>query len=51
VGEGSKYAAQMWADMAHYSQLTYGFFGALFGTPRRNAEERQVEEDTIRLTG
>jgi branched-chain amino acid transport system ATP-binding protein len=35
--------------MAHYSQLSYGLFGALFGTPRRNAEERQVEANTRRL--
>jgi branched-chain amino acid transport system ATP-binding protein len=35
--------------MAHYSQLSYGLVGALFGTPRRNREERQVEENTLRL--
>jgi branched-chain amino acid transport system ATP-binding protein len=35
--------------MAHYSQLSYGLVGALFGTPRRNREERQVEENTVRL--
>ena len=35
--------------MAHYSQLSYGLVGALFGTPRRNKEERQVEENTVRL--
>lgn len=31
--------------MAHYSQLRYGLIGALFGTPRRNAEERRVAEN------
>jgi branched-chain amino acid transport system ATP-binding protein len=35
--------------MAHYSQLTYGLMGALFGTPRRHREERQVAENTMRL--
>ena len=35
--------------MAHYSQLRYGLFGALFGTPRRNAEERRVAENALRL--
>jgi branched-chain amino acid transport system ATP-binding protein len=35
--------------MAHYSQLTYGLFGALFGTPRRNAEERRIEDNALRL--
>jgi branched-chain amino acid transport system ATP-binding protein len=35
--------------MAHYSQLTYGLVGALFGTPRRNREERKVHENAIRL--
>ncbi len=35
--------------MAHYSQLSYGLMGALFGTPRRNAEERRVHENTQRL--
>jgi branched-chain amino acid transport system ATP-binding protein len=34
---------------AHYSQLGYGLIGALFGTPRRNAEERRVEENSRRL--
>jgi branched-chain amino acid transport system ATP-binding protein len=29
--------------------LAYGLFGALFATPRRNAEERRVEENTHRL--
>ncbi|MFH1116938.1 MAG: ABC transporter ATP-binding protein [Pseudomonadota bacterium] len=36
-------------QVAHYSQLSYGFVGALFGTPSRNAEERRVEENADRL--
>jgi len=35
--------------MAHYSQLRYGLIGALFGTPRRIAEERRVAENCMRL--
>jgi len=35
--------------MAHYSQLTYGLVGALFGTPRRRKEERQVHENAMHL--
>ncbi len=35
--------------MAHYSQLTYGLMGALFGTPRRKAEERRVSERSLGL--
>jgi len=35
--------------MAHYSQLRYGLIGALFGTPRRVAEERRVAESSMRL--
>ncbi|MDQ7782031.1 MAG: ABC transporter ATP-binding protein [Desulfomonilaceae bacterium] len=35
--------------MAHYSQLGYGLIGALFGTPRRIAEERRVAENSMRL--
>ena len=35
--------------MAHYSQLTYGLVGALFGTARRHREERQVHDNAIRL--
>jgi branched-chain amino acid transport system ATP-binding protein len=35
--------------MAHYSQLRYGLIGALFGTPRRIAEERRVTENSMRL--
>lgn len=30
--------------MARYSKLTYGLIGAFFGTPKRNREEREVEE-------
>jgi branched-chain amino acid transport system ATP-binding protein len=35
--------------IAHYSQLTYGLFGAFFGTPRRNREEREIEEKSYAL--
>lgn len=35
--------------MAHYSQLSYGLIGALFGTPQRHAEECRVEENSRRL--
>lgn len=35
--------------MAHYSQLSYGLIGALFGTPLRHAEERRVERNSRRL--
>ena len=35
--------------IAHYSQLRYGLVGALFGTPRRNSEERRVTENAQRL--
>ncbi len=35
--------------VAHYSQLKYGLIGALFGTPRRNAEEGRVEKNTEHL--
>jgi branched-chain amino acid transport system ATP-binding protein len=35
--------------MAHYSQLTYGLVGALFGTARRHREERRVHDNAIRL--
>ncbi len=30
--------------MSRYSKLTYGLMGAFFGTPKRNREEREVEE-------
>ena len=36
-------------NMAHYSQLRYGVFDALFGTPKRIAEERRVSENSMRL--
>lgn len=32
--------------IAHYSQLTYGLFGAFFGTSLRKREEREVEENS-----
>ncbi len=35
--------------VAHYSQLGYGWMGALFGSSRRYAEERRLEQDTLRL--
>lgn len=35
--------------MAHYSKLRYGLFGALFGTPKRIAEEKRVAENAMRL--
>ncbi len=35
--------------IAHYSQLTYGLFGAFFGTPRRIREEREVREKSYVL--
>jgi branched-chain amino acid transport system ATP-binding protein len=35
--------------IAHYSQLTYGLFGAFFGTPRRKREEREIEEKAYGL--
>jgi branched-chain amino acid transport system ATP-binding protein len=35
--------------MAHYSQLTYGLFGAFFGTAKRNREEAEVEAHSLRL--
>jgi branched-chain amino acid transport system ATP-binding protein len=31
-------------NMAQYSQLGYGLFGALFGTPTRKQREREIEE-------
>ena len=30
--------------MARYSKITYGLIGALFGTPKRYKEEREIEE-------
>jgi branched-chain amino acid transport system ATP-binding protein len=35
--------------IAHYSQLSYGLFGAFFGTPRRKREEREVREKAYAL--
>ncbi|WDP88278.1 MAG: ABC transporter ATP-binding protein [Desulfobacter sp.] len=35
--------------MAHYSQLTYGLFGAFFNTPACRRQEKQVEENAYRL--
>jgi branched-chain amino acid transport system ATP-binding protein len=35
--------------MAHYSQLTYGLFGAFFGTAKRNREEAEVENHSLSL--
>ncbi len=35
--------------IAHYSQLSYGLFGAFFSTPRRRREEREVEENSYAL--
>lgn len=35
--------------MAHYSQLTYGLFGAFFGTPKRIREEAEIEEHSLSL--
>ncbi len=35
--------------LAHYSQLTYGLFGAFFGTPACRKQEREVIENSYRL--
>lgn len=35
--------------MAHYSQLSYGLFGAFLGTPKRIREEAEVEKHSIDL--
>jgi len=35
--------------MAHYSQLTYGLFGAFFGTARRHREEAEIEKHSLDL--
>lgn len=35
--------------MAHYSQLTYGLFGAFFGTGKRHREEAEVERHSLEL--
>jgi len=36
-------------NMANYSQLTYGLIGAFFGTPKRVAQEKSIEEKSHRL--
>ena len=35
--------------MAHYSQLSYGLFGAFFNTPACRRQEAEVEENSYRL--
>ncbi len=35
--------------IAHYSQVTYGLAGAFFGTPRRNRQEREIEQTSMEL--
>lgn len=35
--------------MAHYSQITYGLFGAFFGTGKRKKQEAEIEENSYRL--
>lgn len=35
--------------MAHYSQLTYGLFGALFGTPAARRQEEEIIENSYKL--
>ena len=35
--------------MAHYAQLSYGLFGAFFGTAKRNREEAEVEAHSLQL--
>jgi branched-chain amino acid transport system ATP-binding protein len=35
--------------MAHYSKIQYGLAGAFFGTRRRHAEEKEIEEKALRL--
>ena len=40
--------------MAHYSKINYGLIGAFFGTPKRQREEREIEEkayDLLELVG
>jgi branched-chain amino acid transport system ATP-binding protein len=40
--------------MAHYSKISYGLIGAFFGTPKRQREEREIEEkayDLLELVG
>lgn len=35
--------------MARYSKINYGLIGAFFGTPKRNREEREIEEKAFSL--
>lgn len=35
--------------MAHYSQLSYGLFGAFFNTPSCRRQEKKIEENAFRL--
>lgn len=35
--------------MAHYSQISYGLFGAFFNTPKCRRQEREIEENSYRL--
>ena len=35
--------------LARYSKITYGLIGALFGTPKRNREEAEIEEKAYGL--
>jgi branched-chain amino acid transport system ATP-binding protein len=35
--------------MARYSKIRYGLFGAFFGTPKRQREEREIEEKAFSL--
>ena len=35
--------------MAHFSQITYGLFGALFGTPACRRQEAEIEENSYKL--
>ncbi len=35
--------------LAHYSQLSYGLFGAFFGTPKCRQQEREVIDNSYRL--
>jgi len=35
--------------LARYSKITYGLMGAFFGTSKRNAEEREIEQKALGL--
>jgi len=35
--------------MAHFSQLTYGLIGAFFNTPACKKQEKEIEENSLRL--